>query len=410
MTHETLASARPVEAPVIHISPVGRHTRYMLAAYLRHVLMVTSALLAIALTIDLWPQLNNITQSAGKSVFAAVWQVLRFSLLRTPGLVAPFLSFATFLGVLWTEVVFTQSGERMLIWNSGRSPIQCLMPALILGIIVGLSVFVLDAELGPAAMGVQMRERLGLDGVRLDRTRIDKEHWIQSTDGLLRAQVQYGPPSVLINPTVYKFDSHGELSEVDMAASATQAGDGASWVMHGGRYWQAHPGGQENSGRVTFTLGVSAGESMVPFDTRTVKLRLDPLWLSVFGMETQYIPLSVLRPLARTDVGPLSKGSYRTRLQVLYGELFLPIGMALLAASMSMLLFPYRTPPVALLGVLMSGYIAHFAIKACLLMGQNGYMPPLLAGWLVPTALFTGTFFTLRAIERRRTVVAQSAQ
>jgi lipopolysaccharide export LptBFGC system permease protein LptF len=141
---------------------------------------------------------------------------------------------------------------------------------------------------------------------------------------------------------------------------------------------------------------------MVPFAERTVRLELDPLWLSVFGIEPQYLSMPVLRALARLDSGPASKGPYRTRLQVLYGEALLPGGMALLAASLSFLLLAYSTPPRAVVGIVFAGYLAHFGTKACLLMGQNGYMPPIMAGWLVPVALFGLTLAVFRVIGQQR--------
>ena len=141
-------------------------------------------------------------------------------------------------------------------------------------------------------------------------------------------------------------------------------------------------------------------ETMLPFDARVVELEIDPLWLSQYGIESQYLPMSILRALAQSDGVPLDKGLYRTRLYFLYGELFLPLAMALLAASLSILLLAYNTPASPLVGILVAGYMAHSATKAMLLMGQNGYMPPILAGWLVPIALFAATYGAFRIIKK----------
>ena len=387
----------------IHLSPTGQHTRYMLVGYLRHVFMVTSVLLAIALTIDLWPQFHIIANGQGHGALIVIWSVLRFSALRTPGLVAPFLPFATFLGVAWTEMVHTQSGERMLVWNSGRSPIQCLMPVILLGAILGTGEFVTDSYLGPAAMAVQMHERLGLDGQRLDRTRWGDNRWIALSGGLLRTEIEYGPPPVLHNLTLYRRDAGGRLTEVDTAAVARQLPGKNLWLMRDGRSWtpQGKPVSSD-AARPIVAPENSAGDTMVPFAERTVSLELDPLWLSVFGMETQYLPMHVLRALALSDRGPQSTGLYRTRLQVLYGEALLPGAMALLAASLSMFLLAYGTPLKALIGIVFVGYLAHFGTKACLLMGQNGYMAPRLAGWLVTSALLAATLAIFGIIELQR--------
>ena len=403
MSDDTQSVPGTVGLREIHLALVGQHTRYMLKAYLRHVFMVTSVLLAIALTIDLWPQFHIIANGQGHGALNEIWNVLRFSALRTPNLVAPFLPFATFLGVVWTEVVHTQSGERMLVWNSGRSPLQCLTPVVFLATILGAGEFIMDSYLGPAAMAVQMHERLGLDGKRLDRTRRGDDHWIALSGGLLRTEIEYGPPPVLHNLTLYKRSAGGQLTELDVAAVAYQLPGKNLWLMRNGRFWT--PEGSPASNDMTYSTvapGDAADDTMVSFAERAVSLELDPLWLSVFGMEPQYLPMHELRPLARSDRGPQSKGLYRTRLQVLYGEIVLPGAMALLAASLSMLFLAYSTPVKALIGIVFVGYLAHFGTKACLLMGQNGYMPPVMAGWLVSACLLGATLAVFGVIERQR--------
>ena len=80
--------------------------------------------------------------------------------LRLPDLLPPFLPFATFLGVVWSESAFTESRERLLIWNSGRSPLLCMTPALFAGLVMGGVLLGLDGWLRPAAIHVQMQEKL----------------------------------------------------------------------------------------------------------------------------------------------------------------------------------------------------------------------------------------------------------
>ena len=110
--------ARPV-----YLTPFGLYSRYMLGAYLRHTMMVAAALMTIALTIDLWPQVPLMTADPSLGPVQAVWGIVRLAALRIPDLLPPFLPFATFLGVVWSESAFTESRERLLIWNSARSPL-----------------------------------------------------------------------------------------------------------------------------------------------------------------------------------------------------------------------------------------------------------------------------------------------
>ena len=168
-------------------------------------------------------------------------------------------------------------------------------------------------------------------------------HWIALPDGLLkdgdriRAASGSAPPDVL-------------------QARCRRPVDRS---RHGGRRHAGCPARTYGS-CATATPGLqSAGaqdaardlRSKVPRAKRWFRSPSGPSrWIStrsgsaVFGMETQYLPMPVLRALARSDTGPESEGLYRTRLQVLYGEALLPGAMALLAASLSMLLLAYATP------------------------------------------------------------------
>jgi lipopolysaccharide export LptBFGC system permease protein LptF len=89
----TTRGARPV-----FLTPWGLYTRYMLGAYLRHTLMVSAALMTIALTIDLWPQMALFDGDALHVVFG----IARLAVLRLPDLLPPFIPYAAFLGVEWS--------------------------------------------------------------------------------------------------------------------------------------------------------------------------------------------------------------------------------------------------------------------------------------------------------------------
>jgi len=398
-----IESAQPTAPPRprIVLAPFGRHTRYMLAGYLRHVLIVISILLAIALTIDLWPQFMQVA-AKGSNNLSAVWSVARFSALRTPGLIAPLLPFATFIGVLWTEVAHTQSGERMLVWNSGRSPLQCLSPVLFAGLILGAADFAMDGWLGPASMGIQMAERLGRDGEAFDRAKLSDPAWMAAGGGILRAQIEFGPPPVLRNVMFFARNASGKLSEVDIAPTAKWQDGTDFWVMRNGQYWNAT---NKTGVRQTVFMGKATRQTMTPFDAKAITLSIDPLWFTWYDLQPQYIPLPVLAKLAASARVPEAHGRYETRLHVVLAEAFLPGLMALLASSLAMLLLAYGTAAPAVVGIVFCGYIAHFGIKACLIMGQNGYMDPVIAGWLVPGCLIvavTGVFLLIE-LQRRDT-------
>jgi len=271
------------------------------------------------------------------------------------------------------------------------------MPALLAGLVMGVSLFVIDAWLRPAAIHVQIREVLGREGIRLDRGKSGGNHWIALPDGLLRAEIGYGPPLKLRNVTIYKLDSEGHLAEVNTAALAAPQPNNR-WLLREGRYWRAD---FENRGDV-LTTGAANEEAEVPFHTRTIDMDLNVLWLANLGLSPQYIPLPQLRELAGGHIMARDQSGYRTRLQAIYSEGFFAWAMALLGASLSMLYFAYRTQWQALVGVLLAGYVAHFASKAFYLMGEFGYVDPVVATWISPLLVVLATGGVVHVIQKRR--------
>jgi lipopolysaccharide export LptBFGC system permease protein LptF len=326
-----------------------------------------------------------------------VMTIARLAVLRLPDLLPPFVPFAVFLGVVWSESAFTESRERLLIWNSGRSPLYCLMPALLAGLVMGGFLFALDAWLRPAAIHVQIAERLGREGIRLDRSQSGGSHWMALPDGLLRADIEYGPPLKLHNVTIYKMDTEGHLAEVDTAARATPAGKDR-WLLEDGQSW--HASAAEPGNVVSTKAGQE--EAQVPFKTRRVAMVLDEQWLRNFGLSPQYLKLGELMALADARIMSRDLNGYKTRLQLVFGETLFTCTMALLGAALSMLYFAFQTRWFALVGVLLAGYLAHFASKAFQLMGEFGYMAPFFAGWLAPLLLMAAVLGVLYVIQKQR--------
>jgi lipopolysaccharide export system permease protein len=387
MTAPTRRGAQP-----IHLAPFGLYSRYMLGAYLRHTVMVSAALMTVALTIDLLPQVALFSGGPLHVIFS----LASLAVLRLPDLFPPFVPFATFLGVVWSESAFTESRERLLIWNSGRSPLFCLIPALFAGLLVGALLFALDVFARPAAIHVQMAERLGREGVRLDRSQSGGMHWIALPDGLLRGEIEYGPPLKLHDATIYRLDSEGHLAEVDTAAIAQSMGKGL-WRLTDGRYWRA-----DSTDRGDVLSTGAPKEKEMHFASRTIAMNLNDLWLHNLGLSPQYLYLKDLRILAHAQIMSQDLSGYKTRLQLDFGEVVFTILMALMGAALSLHYFAYATRWFALVAVLLTGYLAHFASKAFILMGEFGYIAPFWAGWLAPLLLLAGVARVLMVLQKKR--------
>jgi lipopolysaccharide export LptBFGC system permease protein LptF len=131
-------------------------------------------------------------------------------------------------------------------------------------------------------------------------------------------------------------------------------------------------------------------------------MALDELWLRNLGLSPQYLRLGELSRLAQAPIMSRDLSGYRTRLQLVFGETLFTCVMALLGAVLSMIYFAYETRWFALVTVLLAGYLAHFASKAFILMGEFGYMAPFFAGWLAPLLLIAAVARALYVIQKKR--------
>ena len=383
----------------IALAPFGRHTRYVFLSYIRHALVIASALLSVAFAVDLTPQVAKALGTL--SGFPAIEKILWLALLRAGDLLPRFIPLASFLGVLWTEIVLTLSRERILIWNTGRSPFHCLVPAILLSIVLGALQFVGDAYVRPAAAAIQVEQHLGTLADTFDRSLSPKQYWIAAGDDLLLSRLEYSTPPVLHDLTLYRLDKNGRLREVDNASSAIPGKTEDSWILRDGSYWAIPPESATGSAAVPLlTRGTKA--SAIKFSERPVDLRLAPVMVSETGIYLEYLPPRLLAALASAAAKSGGNTSYMARLDYIYGNAAMPGAMALLAAALCFLFFSYGAPLGVQLAMLPAGYAGHLAMKTFYLMGEHEYLSPMWAAWSAPVAITLVSGMLLAVIQYRR--------
>src|SRR4029079_5426691 len=165
--------------------------------------------------------------------FWVVLRLARYIMLRGADFAPRLLPIGCFLGVMTCEISHTWSRERLAVWNSGRSPLQCLVPALILSVLAGLIQVAFDGYLRPAAVAVQIAEHLGEYGAIFDRRPTTNRVWITAGNNLVASRVEFGPPPVLRDLMIYRLRSDGRLTEV-VAAKEARPGPGKDlWNANG---------------------------------------------------------------------------------------------------------------------------------------------------------------------------------
>lgn len=371
----------------------GTYTRILTAAHASHVGTVMAALLVMALTLDLAPRAERIAASAGPAgPLGVTLHMLWYLLLRTCDVLGNLLPLGCFMGLYWSEITLTQSRERIVIANGGRSPLQSLMPIIVLGCAFGALQVTALMVLRPTAVALQIQQSLGSYGDRFDRRLNDQRRWIILPSHLVQARIDFRNAR-LVDVQVFELSEGGRMTGRIAASSASPGREAGTWIFRDGSRWTAPPPDSPAA-----TTGTGQGRR---FAEEPVQLPLDPLYLANLGIDARYLPQGTLAALA--ERAPRSEPSYRAWWHVRIAQAILPLAMMLIASALASTLVAQRTAftPMILIGL--SGYFLYVSNNVVVWLGEYGQLHPLVAAWLMLLAMIVvaaGLFWRIETAGR----------
>jgi lipopolysaccharide export LptBFGC system permease protein LptF len=351
----------------------GTYTRTLTLAHASHVGTVLAALLIMALTLDLAPRAERIAAQAPLGgVLGVVLHMLWYLLLRMCDLLGSLLPLASFMGLYWSEITLTQSRERIVIANGGRSPLQSLVPIVLLGCALGVLQVITLVVLRPAAVAVQIEGGIGSYGERFDRRLSDTRRWLILPDQIVQARIDYRQAR-LVDVQVFELSDGGRMTGRIAASEAVAGAEPGTWRLLNGSRWTAPTGPSTTPGEAR------------RFAEELVRLPLDPLYLANLGIDARYLPQGILSDLAgRPEV---TEASYRAWWHVRIAQAILPLAMMLMASALATTLIGQRTAfaPMILIGL--AGYFLYVTNNIAVWLGEYGQLPAPVAAWLMPLAM-----------------------
>jgi lipopolysaccharide export LptBFGC system permease protein LptF len=368
----------------------GTYTRTLTLAHASHIGTVVAALLIVALTLDLASRANQVVAQASGGVPGLILHMGWYLLLRICDLVGNLLPLACFMGLFWSEITLTQSRERIVIWNGGRSPLQSLVPIALLGVLLGAFQVTALGVLRPTAVAIQIETQLGGYGEWFDRRlKPEERRWIVLPNHMVQARIDYRNRT-LVDVQLFELSEAGRLTGRVAAASAVPADIPGTWIFRNGSRWTAPADGAPSP-----THGTGAARR---FAEERIALPLEPLWLANLGIDARYLPQPTLSQLA--GIEGLNEASYRTWWHVRIAQAVLPLGMMLMASALSMTLLAQRTlfKPMILIGL--AGYFLYVTNNVVVWLGEYGQLPPLFAAWFMPLAMIATGLGLMARIER----------
>jgi lipopolysaccharide export system permease protein len=360
--------------------PFGWHTRYLLGSYCRQTILVTCAILTIALSIDLTFYLSKVlaTISQWQTSWVSI-QLARYVVLRGTDFLAELLPLASFFGVFWAEVEHTFSRERLIVWLSGRTPQQCLLPVLLFGIFVGSVQLALNYYLRPLAVMAMAQDHLGFYGERFDpRPQLDPR-WAAAGRDLIQAIVEPGDPPSLRDVKIYRMNKELSLQTFFRAKAARPVKAG-EWLLTDGYQWSP-PQMSDEDGSTSAKTGPVAIEP-APFAEKIIDLDISPIWISNDRVNARYLTKDVFSALGKERFFP--DFEYRTWEHARWSLPLFCIAMPFLATNLSLLLLARKIAFAQLAIIAAMGYLANALMKVFILLGEHGHIPAVVAGWLIP--------------------------
>lgn len=352
----------------------GLETRYVARLYLIRTMLVAFLALVLVLALDLAGRFDQVLSAQSVvEIPDGAWRLAYYLGLRAGYNLPAILPIALAIGVLWAELRLTQGHERAMIAYTGRAPALSLLPALVVGLLVGLVQFALIAQVRPYTVAAQ-----GEAGFRYYGSRYfggtTQRSWRDFGDTLVYAGIRFaadGP--VLVDARLFLFDDDDQLVRVvwadaaqPTAAGLLLSGDHAAWPA------------------------LDSPGALVP-------LMIDADWLSYAGVTPRFLPQPVLQRIATATSGVPAQPAYRAALHERWAAIAGSLAMAVLMASLSLRWMAIRRGllvPLAIAGI---GYAMQIAGNVLSALGEYERVSPVLAAWGLPGAVLAGCLVAILA-------------
>ncbi|MFO1090506.1 MAG: LptF/LptG family permease [Hyphomicrobiales bacterium] len=156
--------------------------------------------------------------------------VLQYAWLLLPGTLSTFLPVSALLAILLTLVELSIKNELPAIWAAGVSPLRVVMMLLPVGLLLGGLHFLLNDQLAPRVETQLATWGIGEHG---RKKLIVGEHdpiWLRAGNDIMRAGTSNTDSSLLQDVIIFRRSDQGLLQEQIMAAKATLEPNGR-WLL-----------------------------------------------------------------------------------------------------------------------------------------------------------------------------------
>lgn len=348
---------------------ISRLDRYIFNMTLFGILVAAGGVCLSIILVDIVEQLRNVSGVANANTFTA----LRFTLMRTPGILELALPFAVLVGSIVTFMRLSRSSEIVAMRASGVSTWRFLGPVAVLAALVGLFAIVI---LGPSAARLNLAYETQLQALSAVATTKTGDGgqtmmWIKDRgpDLQLTVSAEAGSAGYYSNVTLLAF-SKTDSRFIARYDAETARRTETSWTLSNG-------------------VKVSVGTQASSFETLTFPILKDRIDDSQRNKDATARAMSIWDlPRAARDAEAAGGSPQRYWMQF-HRKLALPIAllsMAMIAAVLSLSGDRFGQRAIMAAAAIAAGLVVYFVNDISGALATAGYAPSWIAAWCPPLA------------------------
>lgn len=352
---------------------------YFARRFLSAVAMIFLSCVALIMLVDF---LELSRRTADRDNVTSLMLAL-LTIYRAPAFTEQLLPFAVLFGGIASFVMLSRRLELVVARAVGLSAWQFTFPAIFTAFLIGVFA---TCVFNPVSADFKERANR-LEGEIFNAnpgagllSQGKGTFWIrqQSVDGqaIIQASTTQQGGRVLLNVTVFEFDSHDRVTERVEAKSATL--DYGYWILKDARV-------------------LIPGFDRQTFDTFLIATNLDPAQIQDSLLSAETVSFWQLpEAIESAEQAGFGAARYRLQLQSLLARPFLLVAMVLIAAVVGLRVFRFGGVGQTILGGVLAGFLLYLGTKLAEDLGEAGVVHPIAAAWFPAAAgIFLGVLVLL---------------
>jgi lipopolysaccharide export system permease protein len=338
--------------------------RYLMQLFLKRTLVTVLVLTGLLQIVDLFDTTTEILHRG-----LGVAGILRYEMLRAPGMIQQILPVSVLIGALTTFTGLARNSEMAALRSTGITIYRIILMLLPAAGLLMAAHFVIADQIAPRterALSVWWDATAPAD----ERKPKARTVWFRTQGYLVYAEGASPDGRDLERPRIYRRDDQGRFIERIVAQRAVLGQDG-EWRLQGA---------------ATLTVDQNQIRAGAPTE-RVWRTELSPAdVISVFSPEDRISSGRALRAISGERPADRSPAFYSTRVQRAFAEPLALLVMLLLAAPAA-LAQQRNNQTILLLFSLGAGLLFLMVDGVLTALGQTNVLPPVLGAWAGP-ALF----------------------